>query len=623
MDMNDRPHGTRHALRGILVLALWGVLGIGAAAAQDKKPTILISHDPKKPSNLKELLLRPNVAQTVYFFIENPGEDAGKFTVRLLSGDGQTELARGEKSVAGGKTEPITLAPAEAKPPAAEKPAPDQKPAAPDQKPAPPKELPELKDPAKGLLLLLLDEKGTELEKRQMAVSVMRPQLYLTAKAEYDGAKRRLSVIVELVPANFSGPDCTVTLDLRPSRIPALITEGAETATLTGVLSPAAPKKELFVEGLQFQPGVPKKGLVYLTADGYPRAFLVEAHLDTPSGRPLGTPQQERAIRLLPAMDRFPLPPLPLHLFTPVVARYPINLEVDDPSSKATVDVVLDSEHLVRPGAREEHVFYNPAGPEGGFLFQTRVQDWHLDVNTAGVIGQHKLKVRLLESEEPKAEVNATLVFDKTPPLDVKIGPLPKFVPPGRELPVTATGIDKESDVKRVVFFLGKPNDKREIPPEAVKVEAQPPASQTAPWKATLEMPLDKKGPLDIGVMFVNGAGMTTFGTASVQVGEPPPVTAKDDSGGAAAKPAGPGKITGTVTEGPRTQSKLDVVLKDEKGMEKDKVKTDKAGNFVFEKVPPGKYTVSTSKESSQTKAQANVVVKADETVKVKLELLR
>jgi hypothetical protein len=89
--------------------------------------------------------------------------------------------------------------------------------------------------------------------------------------------------------------------------------------------------------------------------------------------------------------------------------------------------------------------------------------------------------------------------------------------------------------------------------------------------------------------------------------------------------PPKPGKIEGTILEGAsddeRPQANLEVVLRDEKGAEKAKAKTDEKGKFVFDNVEPGKYKITTVKTASVTKAEKAVEVKAGETVTVKASL--
>ena len=75
--------------------------------------------------------------------------------------------------------------------------------------------------------------------------------------------------------------------------------------------------------------------------------------------------------------------------------------------------------------------------------------------------------------------------------------------------------------------------------------------------------------------------------------------------------------------EGDRPQANLEVVLKDDKGKDKDKAKTKKDGSFAFEDVAPGNYSVATSKEASVTKGESSVKVVSDKTAKVEVKLFR
>jgi hypothetical protein len=55
-------------------------------------------------------------------------------------------------------------------------------------------------------------------------------------------------------------------------------------------------------------------------------------------------------------------------------------------------------------------------------------------------------------------------------------------------------------------------------------------------------------------------------------------------------------KIKGVVAHGKDGQPKLDVTLSDAEGKAKATVKTNAKGEFVFDKVPPGSYVISSKR---------------------------
>jgi hypothetical protein len=91
-------------------------------------------------------------------------------------------------------------------------------------------------------------------------------------------------------------------------------------------------------------------------------------------------------------------------------------------------------------------------------------------------------------------------------------------------------------------------------------------------------------------VRFVNSVGLASYATITVDLLEAnPALTAK-------------GTIKGRVVESDRPQAGLDVVLTDDKGAEKGKVKTKADGTFELADLPAGKYKVSATKSANGRK---------------------
>jgi hypothetical protein len=88
-----------------------------------------------------------------------------------------------------------------------------------------------------------------------------------------------------------------------------------------------------------------------------------------------------------------------------------------------------------------------------------------------------------------------------------------------------------------------------------------------------------------------NKVGLTAFATHTLDLRDEDPEKTK------------PASIRGTLTEGDLPQSGVEVVLSDEKGQEKARVKTDDEGKYVMSDVAPGKYRLTATKSRTSRKA--------------------
>src|SRR5206468_99008 len=106
-----------------------------------------------------------------------------------------------------------------------------------------------------------------------------------------------------------------------------------------------------------------------------------------------------------------------------------------------------------------------------------------------------------------------TVTFDNSRPEAVKLV-APATHPRGTPLTVTATAVDEESGIDRVLFFVGDPPaaDVRTAVRGRVYV-ADPPPAAGGVYTAVLPM-ADVKGPAAIGVRVINGVGLATDATA-------------------------------------------------------------------------------------------------------------
>jgi hypothetical protein len=638
---------------GIVTALIWGIVGSSVACAEDWE--IRLSRDAVPPTtSLERIALRPNVQQSIYLFVANNTNNAEEVVVRLLklTVDGKPPQPLGEKPLLapGKNTVPVSFAkpPEEGKPPAGQ-------PAA--AAPQPPPMIPLEGPPFKLLIQVLKKDQAMELAKLEVPVSIQAPQEYVgIGEISYQIGKssEENTFVVELRAKNeFSGPPCSVELELLPEQIPGLSLAKRD-GNYKQSLRKGGQAVQLVAKNLKFKNAqAPESGLVSITVDGYPRAFVFATDFSRPGTKV--TPEQERTrkptVRVLD--DRKATPPVDkvtLHLEVDSAPSRDVRLEVGADRDKDNQFDQSKEEIKVLRGDRSQRVAVSTADPSGALLFKSEVQDWQVELDTAGVFGVLPLRMRMYQvgkdeagkekiqwvdmidrtgkDVEGREGIRGMLIFDDSPPENVRFAAakdFPRQLERGAPLPVKATGADPESEISQVVFFVGKPvadkEGKKGPPPNVEVTEGRPlPGSEPGWWVAQLPIPSDKKGIVDVTTQFVNRAGQSTFETIKIELVEPGVGT----TGAAAAKKY---KIEGKVAEGEVLQPGLEVMLRDDKGAVKATTKTGKEGKlrgaFTFENVPPGVYTVAASKVASKTKGEAPVTVDAKDVKDVEIQLLR
>jgi hypothetical protein len=618
----------RSLLLGAAVLTLSGVVFAPPAAAQETngKPKLEISYDLKTFAQLKTLqgiALRPNVEQSVYLYASNPGKDPLKnLTVKLVQvlADNTAQVleqAKIDVLPKGDKRQRLTFGKPAAPPPPG--------------KPAPP--WPELEGPPFRFKMLVESADGQQLAQVDFVVTVMEPKEYVkVSNPTYDVSTQRFSVSVAANEESFFGPPAVVQLELSPEVIPGLLpakTGGA----YRQILKKKGDKAQLIAEKLQFNGEPPKHGRIYVTVDGYERAFIFINSFTEGRALPLSPGTRARLVA-----SRFAQPG----------AKFPVRVEVDNPPDGASlIDFGFDragNDMFVGTPlshTREQHVYFVPEGPKGGMVFKTTAHDWTTELDTAQVIGTRQIRVQVFEvdrgtgvrSQQPVKLVNefvddekrpgekltvsanrpkgllaplsfdakdqavvAEIMLDGTAPEGIAFDSWPAKLVKGTPLLVKATGRDPESGIRRVNFFLGKPEDGK-IPPKAVTVAGQLFDKEAQVWQAELPLPTDKPGKFEVSVQFTNGADMSEIKTVVIQLVDAP--------GGQKAGTT----IKGTVYQADMTPPGVVVSLVDDKNNVKAATKTDKMGHYVFEGVPPGSYRVVAIRAVDSTQGQTAVLV--------------
>jgi hypothetical protein len=547
-----------------------------------------------------ELGLRPNLAQQAYLYIQNLSTKQITPSVELRVA-GKVLTTWTSKEAIKPNSDPVRINFVE-------------KPPQPGEKP------PELVLAAGPIEAVAVAQGAAVSEPAK--VIVVRPDEYVDEPSLEYNAKTNILRATIRAKAIFTGPPARVELVLLPDRIPALIPGQKKIGSFAGYLT-AKESLTLFAQDAQFRPGVDPSGLVYLTIDGYERAFTYYA---TFTGSPTSTPQ-----RINTTIMRLNTTGL-----APSGAPSKVGLEVDNLEAGTTVQLGLYrtpsftevegelEEHIQE---RDKRILFSPLGPNGALLFRTEVRDWPTNLQTADVFGKRLLRLRSLDKaaeEAPFIDAGAPIVrlpdgkyqttkaivrgltIDGSKPENVDFLDFPKQLARGSDLPVKATGIDPESGIAQVVFFTGKPQDDGKIPPTATKVEGKPAGKDV--YEAKLQAPTDKKGTFDVSVAFINGVGLVTIRTVQIEL-----VDAKAATGGAS--------ITGTVVFGDNPIPGQEVLLRDPQGNVKDTTKTGLEGAtrgvFTFKNVAPGTYQIVALNTALRANGQAAVQVGAGEDKKL------
>lgn len=541
---------------------------------------ILLSRNPKAPSpTIDDLRLRPSTEwQTLHLYVQNKSDQPREVNVQLSAGSVTTSK--------------ITIGPRTTSPVVFDVPP-----------PKPGTQLPELEGPVTVRLLDAGD--NSLLADHTFPVEIALPRQYVELGTVQFQPKslveNRLSLTLsagDLLP----GPPCVVELVLPPDRIPGLL--GVKGGAFRNVLPPNGPPVTLDAQNLQLEEGTDENGTFYLTVDGVTRAFIFHATFARQGSNTSPVEDYQPSIRL--RADRFGRSGQP----------YEVTIESDNGPPGSTLELSLLRRHGQKvtidrmqrfPSARHQRIGFAPHGPKGGLLFEAAIVDWSAQFDTTGLLGEREVHATLLTAEGNRIQsVSQTVTFEQGPPSGLQFVGLPKQAGRDEPLTVEASCEASLSGIASVQFFVGRPADGK-LPPEAQPVAGQSLDNDGTLWTGTLNLPPTAQGPTPISVQFTNGAGMSGFATALVDVHKTLPLAG--------------GRIEGTVVEGPRPQAGLPVTLLDEHGKQKAQGRTKADGTFLFEGIAPGSYEITSEKAVSQRKGKAQAKVEAGKTAIVTVEL--
>jgi hypothetical protein len=485
----------------------------------------------------------------------------------------------------------------------------------------------------------------------------------------------------------FRGKPAVARLDLRPDLMPGLDPASLKDGTFQTAVAPGAKGVALVAKNLQFA-GRPVPSFFAVSVDGYDRAFVFATDFTgttpavTPaSGRSVridaprfGVPGRPLPVRLEVFNDDWA--DRPRLEFQRAEQGAPEVVTTPEQATPRYRDVRLRvgpaGELLFHAEVKDWVLPLDTAGVYGKRTLRLALTDADGKVLTqTQADGLNKPEADIILDDTPPDNVQLLALPPKPPPKKprklpppeaaaakstippggivlppwacgcVLPWPVPMPPPPEKPAPPPAPGViartlvrgttvelvaraeDLESGVTRVLFFVGPPPGPDGKPPPGGKVlESRlrpPPEKLVGPpptwveFGATLDLP-DVKGPVTVGVRFTNGAGLVSPDvTREIWLVDPVVPTT--------------GTIEGKVIQGSspeRPQPGLDVLLLDAGGKVVKATKTTDTGEFRFEELPPGPYTVYTVKPADLgARSLQPATVEAGEVTAVTLELRR
>jgi hypothetical protein len=561
---------------------------------------LLVRTDPKAtPQLLSEFRIRPNGQPASYqLVLFNPSPLPQKVIARLAGLNRETAPLLLEP----GKPVPLVFA-------STAPPAPPVPPAAPGTPAKPDDGFTPLSGNALALELLDPADRESILQTFTLPVAVTDPASYLRVSGVVftpatDGKPNRLSTTI--VPGDVPGlAPCPVKMIFPPEfNRGLLVRDGSQAGTVITAGKPAT----LYVENLAFPSPAGASVTITLSADGVERVFTYAAAL----------PALGETVRLQPVTNPR------VRVNAPEYARgdkpLPVALEVDSAPEGAKLELLVGTAKDDRSPVVADLAL--PIATARAKVARYRFDPKGETLELAGSITDHKpvLPVELLTGKRALearliapdgAELSRSrvyVVFDGTPPADVKLVDLPPRAAKAQPLVVKATCGPTVSGIKKVEFFVGKPNG-TELPTSPAPVAGVLPEGASE-WRATLQMP-DTKGVVVVGVKFTTNAGLGTVETQEVELADAADLN----------KPA-PGKIAGKLTENRIPQPAATVFLYDAKGNPLAKSTTKADGTFEFKELAPGTYYLFSEKQSTNRQVKEPVEVKPGETTAKELELL-
>lgn len=447
---------------------------------------------------------------------------------------------------------------------------------------------------------------GELLAQKAIGVAVAHPREYVRVQsADYVASgpgRNRFSLSMVAIGGPLK-PPVTAEIELPKVVNPGLL--GVQGGMFRGVVPGDGAALQLSAENIMFLEGSLEQGEVYLNVDGVPRVYIFDVTFGDGRIASMPVERQRPGLRLINQPAYQPGP------------NTTFGLQVDVPQSGSHVHVMLGrtegnrfipelQQELRAP--LEETIGCSPFGPDGAILISAALSDWNLQMDTSGIVGPRTLTAKMIGYDgTPLGTVTSQVVFDDSPPQNLRVIPPTFPATSGQPYPVKALCTSSLSGVVSAQYFVGRPVDGK-IPEKTPTVSGTPIDDHKLQWYAELPIPEDAKGTIAISAQFTNQVGLSAVATVMVDV--------------QSADQAGLGTITGKVAEGPLPQAGLTVTLSDDKGAALKQANSGPDGSFTFPGLKPGKYTVSAYKESSNRRGSAEAIVAAGKTATANVSLL-
>lgn len=634
---------SRAWLAGLLVLGITGF-----ASAQ----VFQLSTDPDsiKDPTAASVSVRPNTPEGRYLFLKNPKADKAAYTIEMRDAGTRALLATGKVKMKSNEVLRVKLEKTPPPPPPkttviVTPPAPPVIPPPPPAPEPPPGFELKAKEGAFRFVLHLLDEQGDPVLENNRPIESSFSVVYRDPKDYFGDPTTNVSKIDDVARVDvsitstprFLGPAAVVELSFPPQ--PSVLFGALRSGTYRRTVADKNQTVNLSADKLPLVEGQEKSVRFFVNVDGYARAYIYDVDFSIPTKTRLQQFDRTAAVTLLPVnADRA----------VKIIAakpgdKTPIRIQVDNPPDKSRLALRFDrdqnrafseaDELIVIGNPREEHAFIDPQGENDRILVTYQVTDHTYFLDTRSMRGRFELQGVLLDEKDNTkiltTKVNdkdepiifsCELILDDTAPEGLRFGKLPPKHVKGTPLPLTAFADDPETSITQAIFFLGAPVDGK-LPDTKVPGELMD--RKQGLWVGALPIP-DKKGVIEVGVLFMNETGIAATRTQKIELIDPPLV----------------GSISGFVELGVRGQPGVVVSLRDAEGKEKGSAVTEDEkdnkpdtpkdqrkvnGRFKFDNVPPGTYRIVANKPDSGvgTKGSAPVQVFVGAETKVNVQLAR
>src|SRR5262249_21370761 len=240
-------------------------------------------------------------------------------------------------------------------------------------------------------------------------------------------------------------------------------------------------------------------GFFYLTVDGVPRAFIYKTTFKRDG-------EETRPVRFDSFDIRFQIP-----AYFNSNDKFEVEVNVDNPPEGAKVLLDLLTEDglgVARPGspveARYQHLGVSPISSDGALLFEAYIGDRSIPVDVHDIVGKRIVRATLKDSKGvPIRSYSKPITLDNSEPMNLKIIQAEQIGNGMAE--ISAQGEDRESDIKAVRFYIGKPAGKKP-PTGATPIDANYDKDKKV-WTNKVAIP--QQGEVVMTVEFINNVNMS------------------------------------------------------------------------------------------------------------------